>query len=73
MSKTDKLLSVLRSGQGLTAKQIASRFRVANPYDLIYKLRVSGFDVELFTRVDTKGRVKQFYKLLDEKKRKRAA
>ena len=42
-SKTSKLYrSLILKRERLTSRQIASRYRVANPYDLIYRLRNEG-------------------------------
>ena len=43
-SKTSKLYrSLILKRERLTSCQIASRYRVANPYDLIYRLRNEGY------------------------------
>ncbi len=47
----------------LTAKQIAARFNVANPYDAIYSLRQEGFPVYLNNRTNSKGRATRKYRL----------
>ena len=49
-------------GKELTAKQIASRFSVANPHDLIHRIRQEGYPIYLNKSVDTKGRVKMKYR-----------
>lgn len=49
-------------GKELTAKQISSRFNIANPHDLVYNLRNEGFAIYLNTHVDSKGRVTQKYR-----------
>jgi hypothetical protein len=69
----DRLLTTMRSGTELTAKQIASRFRISQPYDLIYRMRENGFRVELVERTNSKGQQKNFYRLNETKRRKRAA
>lgn len=46
-SAVEKVLNVLESGQSLTAKQISSRFRVANPHHTIYVLRNEGYQISL--------------------------
>lgn len=48
MNKTQKLINALEQGKELTAKQIASRFKVSNHYDLIYKARQSGVNVQAY-------------------------
>ena len=39
MSKTEKLLTALRSGKEFTAKEIAKKFGLANPYNAVHQLR----------------------------------
>lgn len=39
MNKTQKLLSVLRAGKELTAKEIQTKFGLANPYSAVSSLR----------------------------------
>ena len=48
-SAVSKVLTALQSGKELTAKQIASRFRVANPHHTIYVLRNEGYQISLVT------------------------
>jgi hypothetical protein len=56
LSKTDRLvIALLANGERLTARQIAARYRVSNPYDMIYRLRNEGMNIELNTRVNSKG------------------
>ena len=43
--------------ESLTIKQIASRYNVSNPYDLIYQLKMDGYYIERYKNVDTNGRV----------------
>lgn len=49
-------------GEELTAKQISSRFNVANPHDVVYNLRMEGYPIYLNQRTDSKGRVTQKYR-----------
>lgn len=49
------------NGDWLTAKQIRSRFSIANPYDAVYQLRMSGYPINQQTCVDSKGRVTNKY------------
>jgi Helix-turn-helix domain len=63
LSKSGKLADALNAGAQLTAKQIAARFRVANPRDLVYNLRKEGMNITLNTRTNSKGRNVQFYSL----------
>ena len=65
----NRLLTTMRSGTELTAKQIAARFRISQPYHLIYRLRENGFQVELVERTNSKGQSKNFYRLIEKSKR----
>lgn len=47
MSKKEKVLSAFMNGERLSAKQIASRFEVANPTALVSSLRMEGYPVYL--------------------------
>jgi hypothetical protein len=60
-SKATRLYTALRNGAELTSKQIASRFRVANPYDVIHTLRNEGFAINLVTSTNSKGQVRRKY------------
>jgi len=60
---TNRLLTTLRAGERLTAKQIASRFSVANPHNLVYNLRNEGYAIYLNRHTDSKGRVTHKYRL----------
>jgi len=62
-SKIKSLATALRSGSQLTAKQIASRFNVVNPYDLVYRLRNDGFRVRSLETTNSKGETKPRYAL----------
>ena len=62
-SKIKRLATALRSGSQLTAKQIASRFNVVNPYDLVYRLRNDGFRVRSLETTNSKGETKLRYAL----------
>ena len=67
----DRLLTALRSGTELTAKQISARFKVSQPYHLVYRMRENGFNVKLIERTNSKGQTKNFYSLVETNKRKR--
>lgn len=73
VSKSDRLATALCEGAQLTARQIASRFRAANPHDLVYKLRSIGMAIDLNTRMNSKGETVQFYALAQRKTSKRKA
>lgn len=53
---------LLVEGKELTNKQIAARYGVSNPADVVYQLRNNGFNIYLNRRVDTKGRVSYKYR-----------
>ena len=64
MTKTDKLIEALKSGEELTAKQITARFGIANPTATISDLRYDyGHAVYANKHTDTKGRVTTKYRL----------
>jgi len=63
----ERLLGTLETGANLTSKQIRNRFRVANPYDLVYRLRNDGYRIDLEERVNSKGSTKNFYSLVKAK------
>ena len=69
----DRLLTTLRNGTELTAKQISARFRVSQPYHLVYRMRENGFDVKLTERTNSKGQTKNFYSLTETKRKRKAA
>jgi hypothetical protein len=69
----NRLLTTMRSGTELTAKQIAARFRISQPYHLIYRLRENGFQIELVERTNSKGQSKNFYRLIEKTKRRTKA
>jgi len=63
MSKTQKVLEALQSGEQLTAKQIASRFKLVKPHNAIYDLRQSGYAIYLNEHKNSKGQVTTKYRL----------
>ena len=64
MSKSSRVLDALMNGEQLTVKQIRSRFGVANPTALVDSLRKSGgFAIYSNARTNSKGDVKNFYRL----------
>ena len=62
MSKKVKLLNALQNGREMSAKQIASIYRVANPYDLIHRLREDGERIYLNPRTNSRGFVTTKYR-----------
>jgi cytochrome oxidase Cu insertion factor (SCO1/SenC/PrrC family) len=62
-TKVDRVFEALvLNGEELTAKQIAARYNVANPHDVVYQIRHRGYAIYLNEHVDTKGRVTQKYR-----------
>jgi hypothetical protein len=62
-TKQDRVLAALVEGNELTGAQIRARFGVGNPRATVSALRMKGFPIYCNERVDTKGRVKMFYRL----------
>ena len=63
MSKTARVLSALKSGETLTAKQIAARFALRNPHEAVRSLREQGYAIYGNKRTNSKGDTKTFYRL----------
>lgn len=72
-SKLERLIAAFATGSQLTARQIASRYRVSNPYDMVHKLRRAGHNIELNTRTNSKGEAVNFYAMAQTKTAKRKA
>ena len=64
MTKTDKVLAALQSGEQLTEAQIRQRFGAANPRALVSSLRMKGYAVYANAHKDTKGRETTKYRLV---------
>lgn len=62
-SKQARLLEAFQKGEQLTAKQIATRFSIANPTATVSNLRYSGFAVYANNRTDSNGKVTTKYRL----------
>jgi hypothetical protein len=64
-TKADRLLQALRSSTaqtyGMTTKQIATRFKVANPRDLVHRLRKNGHNIVREESISSKGISRQKY------------
>ena len=45
MSATTSLINYLKSGKTVTAKQITSRFGLANPHEAVRQLRMKGYAI----------------------------
>jgi hypothetical protein len=63
MTQTARVLTALQNGEELTAKQISSRFSVANPHDVVYQLRNQGYCIYLNEKRNSKGDVKGKYRI----------
>ena len=63
MSKMERVLEVLSTGQELTGKQIQARFGVGNARATVSALRMRGYPIYANEHKDTKGRVKTKYRL----------
>ena len=53
VTKTAKVIAALENGTELTAKQIESRYNVANARAMISSIRMQGYSVYLNRRVST--------------------
>lgn len=64
LTATDKLFTALVvRGEKLTSKQIAARYNVSNPHDVVYRLRMEGYPIHSKQYMDTKGRLTNKYSL----------
>ena len=63
MSKTSKVLEAFKNGEQLTASQIASRYTVGNPHEVVRQLRMKGYPIYLNECTNSKGRVTNKYRL----------
>lgn len=63
VTKQDRVLAALQNGENLTGKQIEARFGVGNARATVSALRMKGFAIYANESVDTKGRVKNKYRL----------
>jgi hypothetical protein len=63
MSKTSRVLEALQNGEELTAKQIAARFGAGNPHRVIHSLREKGYCIYLNEKTNSKGHVKNKYRM----------
>jgi len=55
-NKLDRLYMALQiNREKLTPRQMASRYRVSNPYDLVYRLRSEGYTVYNDKYVNSRG------------------
>ena len=66
MTKTDKVIAAFKSGETLTAKQIVSRFGFASTgaaRKTVSNIRLRGYAIYLNKSTDSRGRVKNKYRL----------
>lgn len=63
MTQKDKVVTALKTGREMTAKQIGAQFKIASPTKIISELRREGYAIYLNRRVDTKGRETMKYRL----------
>lgn len=63
MNQKERLMAAFKEGQQLTAKQIASQFRIASPSKVVSLLRNEGNAIYLNKHTDTHGRVTHKYRL----------
>jgi hypothetical protein len=63
MSKTASILTALQNGEELSASQIAARYGVAKPHNVICELRAAGHAIYLNERTNSKGEVTTKYRL----------
>jgi predicted ArsR family transcriptional regulator len=63
ITKQARLLEAFKNGEQLTAKQIATRFGIANPTATVSDLRFSGFAVYANPRTNSKGQTFTKYRL----------
>jgi hypothetical protein len=63
MTKIERVLEALQNGEELTAKQIRARFGAGNPASVVQSLRFRGFPIYSNPKTNSKGEVKNFYRL----------
>lgn len=63
MTKQEALLKAFQNGEQLTAKQITSRFGIANPTATVSDLRFAGFAVYANKRTNRRGDTYTKYRL----------
>lgn len=61
-SKINMLFNAfLNRAETLSARQIAVRYRVSNPYDLIYRLRNEGLKIKTVKITNSRGKIVNRY------------
>jgi len=63
MSKIERVLNALNTGEELSAAQIEARFDIGNVRALMSSLRMNGYPVYANQRTNEKGQTKTFYRL----------
>lgn len=64
LTKRERLLEAFKSGEVLTAKQIAARFGLANPTAAVSEIRMrDGYAIYANEHVDSRGRVTTKYEI----------
>lgn len=63
VSKTDQILEAFKNGQVLTSAQIAARYNVGNPHEVIRSLREKGYAIYMNEVKNSKNEYKTKYRL----------
>ncbi len=69
VTKEQRVLNALQEGRTLSSAQMKAQFKTGNPQAVIQALRFKGFPIYLNTVKDTKGRVRNVYRLGTPSKR----
>lgn len=62
-TKIQRVLTALVDGEELTANQIRARFGAGNPHEVVRQIRLKGYAVYSNARKNSKGDLKNFYRL----------
>lgn len=63
LTKTDQVLNAFKSGQELTSAQIAARYNVGNPHEVIRTLREKGYAIYMNEVKNSKNECLTKYRL----------
>lgn len=63
ISKTDQVLEAFKGGEQLTAAQIAARYNLGNPHEVIRSLRERGYAIYMNEVKNSKNEYKTKYRL----------
>jgi DNA-directed RNA polymerase specialized sigma subunit len=55
LSQKERVLTALRKGQTLTAKQMTARFGIASPTKVVSRLREDGYRIDTKYQTNSKG------------------